>query len=202
VNFEQINNSYKQHRKIKVIDTPRRKATVYSFGLYYIAMSLFIGAPIPFPSLLDVSSEQVAFVNFLSLLITLVGSIIGIGFYVERRNNLKFEAQNTKMDRIDKKIDDKSDWLYKEMREMEARICNNMNKQLAEMEKVTEYKVQRAKDIEDERLKRIDEQHREHERRLDRMDSTGGSSTGYNDSMGSNRRQQPPSPRKRRGGAQ
>jgi hypothetical protein len=196
VNFESINNTYKKNRKIKVIDTPRRKATMYSFVLYYIAMSLFVGAPIPFPSLLDVSSEQVAFVNFLSLLITLVGSIIGIGFYIERRNNLKFDAQNSKMDRIDRKIDDKSDWLYKEMREMEGRICNNMNKQLGEMDKSTEYKVQRAKDVEDERFKRIDEGHREHERRLDRLDSTGGSTTSFSDSMGSNRQQQP---RKRRG---
>jgi hypothetical protein len=169
VNFEQV-TTYRKHR-IKVIDTPRRKATVYSFGLYYIAMSLMVGAPIPFPSLLDVSSEQIAFVNFLSLLITLVGSIIGIGFYIERRNNLKFDAQNGKMDRIDKKIDDKSDWLYKEMRGMEGRICNNFNEQMKQIENNTELKVQKAKDIEDERFRRVDEQHREHERRLDRMDN-------------------------------
>src|SRR5687768_12750175 len=135
-------------------------------------MSTLIGAPLPFPSLIDVSSEHVAFINFLSLLITLVGSIIGIGFYIERRNNLKFESQNHKMDRIDKKIDDKSDWLYKEMREMEGRLCSNFGTQIKELEKNTEYKVQRAKDIEDERLKRIDEGHREHERRLDRIDNT------------------------------
>src|SRR5687767_13385280 len=112
-------------------------------------MSLLVGAPLPFPSLIDVSSEHVAFINFLSLLITLVGSIIGIGFYIERRNNLKFDAQNNKMDRIDKKIDDKSDWLYKEMREMENRICNNLNNQIKDLEKNTEYKVNKAKDIVD-----------------------------------------------------
>ena len=57
-----------------------------------------VGAPLPFPSLIDVSSAHVAFINFLSLLVTLVGSIIGIGFYIERRNNLKFDQQNHKMD--------------------------------------------------------------------------------------------------------
>jgi hypothetical protein len=31
-------------------------------------------------------------------------------------------------------------------------------------------KVEKAKDIEDERLRRVDEGHREHERRLDRID--------------------------------
>jgi hypothetical protein len=128
------------------------------------------GAPLPFPSLIDVSSAHVAFVNFLSLLVTLVGSIIGIGFYIERRNNLKFDAQNNKMDRIDKKIDEKSDWIYREMREMENRLCKNFDTKIHDLEKNMDVKVEKAKDIEDERLKRVDEGHREHERRLDRID--------------------------------
>ncbi len=161
----------RKKNKVRVLDTQRRKATAFSFILYYPIISTLVGAPLPFPSLIDVSSEHVAFINFLSLLITLVGSIIGIGFYIERRNNLKFDAQNFKMDRIDKKIDDKSDWLYKEMREMENRICNNLNNQIKELEKNTDYKVNKAKDIVDERSHRIDEQHREHERRLDRLDN-------------------------------
>jgi hypothetical protein len=168
LNFE---NVITKRKTVKVLDTPRRKATALSFAIYYPIMSSLVGAPLPFPSLIDVSSEHIAFINFLSLLITLVGSIIGIGFYIERRNNLKFEAQNNKMDRIDKKIDDKSDWLYKEMREMENRICSNVNSQVKKMEENTEYKVSKAKDVEDERLKRIDEAHREHERRLDRLDN-------------------------------
>ena len=76
------------------------------------------------------------------------------------------------MDRIDKKIDDKSDWIYKEMREMEQRVCNNFNDKFNTIENNIEYKVSKAKDIEDERFKRIDEGHREHERRLDRIDQT------------------------------
>jgi hypothetical protein len=162
-------NSNKKHR-IKVIDTPRRKITVYSFGLYYFVMSSLVGAPLPFPSLIDVSSEHVAFINFLSLLVTLVGSIIGIGFYIERRNNLKFDQQNNKMDRIDRKIDDKSNWLHDQLRDMENRICRTFDEKIRQLEDNTEYKVQKAKDIEDERFKRIDESHREHERRLDTID--------------------------------
>lgn len=168
MNFERINIS-KEHR-ISVIDTPRRKITVYSFGLYYFVMSSLVGAPLPFPSLIDVSSEHVAFINFLSLLVTLVGSIIGIGFYIERRNNLKFDQQNNKMDRIDRKIDDKSNWLHDQLREMENRICRTFDEKIRQLEQNTEYKVQKAKDIEDERFKRIDESHREHERRLDTLD--------------------------------
>lgn len=162
----------KQSKHIKVIDTPRRKITVYSFALYYIVLSSIVGAPLPFPSLVDVSAEHVAFINFLSLLVTLVGSIIGIGFYIERRNNLKFDQQNAKMDRIDQKIDKKSDSLHTQLREMESRICRNFEEKLTQLERNTEYKVSKAKDVEDERFKRIDEQHREHERRLDRIDQT------------------------------
>jgi hypothetical protein len=74
------------------------------------------------------------------------------------------------MDRIDRKIDDKSDWLFNQLREMEGRICTRFDEKIVKLEENTEYKVNKAKDIEDERLKRIDEQHREHERRLDRID--------------------------------
>ena len=168
MNFEHIKKP--NRNKIRVIDTPRRKITAYSFVLYYPLMSILAGAPIPFPSLIDVSSTHVAFINFLSLLVTLVGSIIGIGFYIERRNNLKFDAQNNKMDRIDKKIDDKADWLYREMREMESRVCKNLHDQIANMKTKTELQVERADEVESERFKRIDEGHREHERRLDRID--------------------------------
>jgi hypothetical protein len=161
---------YNKPNRVKVLDTPRRKIVAYSFIIYYPIISVLVGAPLPFPSLIDVSSAHVAFINFLSLLITLVGSIIGIGFYIERRNNLKFDAQNFKMDRIDKKIDDKGDWLFNQMREMENRICSRFDEKINKIEEGMEYKVQKAKDIEDERFRRIDEQHREHERRLDTID--------------------------------
>jgi hypothetical protein len=163
---------YNKPNRVKVLDTPRRKIVAYSFIIYYPIISVLVGAPLPFPSLIDVSSAHVAFINFLSLLITLVGSIIGIGFYIERRNNLKFDAQNFKMDRIDRKIDDKGDWLFNQMREMENRICSRFDEKINKIEEGTEYKVQKAKDIEDERFRRIDEQHREHERRLDTIDRT------------------------------
>jgi len=171
-----VEEEEEQHKKpnpiVRVLDTRQRKATAFGFLLYYPLVSLLVGGPIPFPSLIDVSSAHVAFINFLSLLVTLVGSIIGIGFYVERRNNLKFDAQNHKMDHIDKKIDQKGDWLYKEMREMEQRLCSNINDKFKTLERDTEYKVSKARDIEDERFRRIDEAHREHERRLDRIDNT------------------------------
>lgn len=157
-------------KQVNVLDTPRRKIVAYSFALYYPLLSLLVGAPLPFPSLIDISAEHVAFINFLSLLITLVGSIVGIGFYVERRNNVKFEQQNAKMDRIDQKIDKKSDSLHTSLREMENRIHNHFNDKLEELSRNTQYKIDKAKEVEDERLKRIDEKHREHERRIDTLD--------------------------------
>ena len=110
-NIKKDNNNNNDNKKprIGVLDTPRRKMTAYGFVLYFPIMSSIVGAPLPFPSLIDVSSAHVAFINFLSLLVTLVGSIIGIGFYIERRNNLKFDQQNNKMDRIDQQIDSKGD---------------------------------------------------------------------------------------------
>lgn len=54
---------------------------------------------------------------------------------------------------------------------MESRICQNFDHKLRELEKNTELKVEKAKDLEDERFRRIDEGHREHERRLDRIDN-------------------------------
>jgi hypothetical protein len=74
------------------------------------------------------------------------------------------------MDRIDNKIDNKTEWLHNELRDMESRICKTFDEKINNMDKNTEYKVSKAKDIEDERFRRIDEQHREHERRLDSID--------------------------------
>lgn len=86
------------------------------------------------------------------------------------------------MDRIDRKIDEKGDWLYNEMRQMETRICRTFDDKIKNLESSAEYKLQKAKDVEDERLRRIDEQHREHERRLDRIDQR----TSYRDYRGEN----------------
>ena len=118
-----------------------------------------VGAPIPVPSLFEISAQTMAFVNLLSLLVTLVGSIAGVGFYLERRTNTKFE-------RIEKHVSG----LKIELKEIELRIQNTFHKEFNEMEKTTEYKVQKAKEIQDEKFRRIDEAHREHERRIDVID--------------------------------
>jgi hypothetical protein len=133
-------------------------------------MSALVGAPIPVPSLLDISEQTMAIVNLVSLLLTLVGSISGIGFYLERRTNMKFENQTVKMNEISKKIDDNINGLKVDLREMDLRMERSLHEKIDEMEKTTEYKVQKAKEIEDEKFKRIDEAHREHERRLDTID--------------------------------
>ena len=95
----------------------------------------------------------------MSLLLTLVGSIAGIGFYLERRTNSKF-------DRIEKHISG----LKIELKEIELSIQKSFHEKFDEMEKTSEYKVQKAKEVEDEKFKRMDEAHREHERRLDTID--------------------------------
>jgi hypothetical protein len=74
------------------------------------------------------------------------------------------------MDRIDKKIDEKGDWIYNELRAMESRICTTFDNKIHTLEKSMDVKVDKAKDIVDERFKRIDEKDREHERRLDTLD--------------------------------
>jgi hypothetical protein len=133
-------------------------------------MSVLVGAPIPVPSLFDLSAQTMAFVNLLSLLITLLGSISGIGFYLERRTNMKFENQSKKMDDVEKKISENLQWLRMELKEIELRMEKSFHTKLDEMEKSTDLRVEKAKEIEDEKFKRIDEGHREHERRLDVID--------------------------------
>ena len=122
-------------------------------------MSVLVGAPLPVKPIFEISTQTIALVNLMSLLLTLVGSIAGIGFYLERRTNSKF-------DRIEKHISG----LKIELKEIEIRMQNTFHKKFDEMEKTTEYKVQKAKEVEDEKFKRMDEAHREHERRLDTID--------------------------------
>lgn len=122
-----------------------------------------VGAPIPFPSVLEVTPAQIAIFNFISLLITIIGSIIGVGFYLERRNNLKVEKQNKEIEKIEEQIDESAiairqeiKELHMEMKEMEARICSLLADKALEVSRHSALEVKAAKEIADTRFKNIE----------------------------------------------
>lgn len=130
-----------------------------------------VGAPLPFPSLVAPSQEQIAIINFTSTLITLVGTIIGVGFYLERRNNLKLEAQNKKIDTVEEKIDEgviatneNIKAVHQDMRDMERRICDSNDVKFHSLEKSIEERGIAAKSLEDERINNLSERIRMLER--------------------------------------
>lgn len=162
----------------EVLDEPKKRFTAYSFIVYFPLISILVGAPIPLPySLFTVSSEQIAFLNSISLLITITGSIIGIGFYLERRQNLKLDKQNDKMDKIDKEIEqavivtgEHIKDARNDMREIERRLCALITSTVNTIERNIEDKVVAAKALEDERIRNI-------HNRLNRLE--GGGREGF-----------------------
>ena len=147
----------------KVLDEPRKKIIAYSFIVFFPFLSLLVGAPIPFPSVLEVTPAQIAIFNFISLLITIIGSIIGVGFYLERRNNLKVEKQNKEIEKIEESIDESAiairqeiKELHMEVKEMETRICASISDKSLEVSKHAALEVKAAKDVADTRFKNIE----------------------------------------------
>jgi hypothetical protein len=147
----------------QVLDERPKRITALSFILYFPFISVLVGAPIPFPSLLEVTSEQIAIFNFISLLITIIGSIIGVGFYLERRSNLKLEKQNTEIEKIDDSIGEATiavrqeiKELHMEMKEMETRICSLLADKSLEVSKHAALEVATAKEVADTRFRNIE----------------------------------------------
>jgi hypothetical protein len=141
----------------RFLDTPAKRSIMYSFVLFYPLMSLLAGAPLPFPSLFDVSAEQIALLNFGSLLVTLVGSIIGVGFYLEKRQNNKIERLENQVDEgvIALKLNIKE--LYHEMKEMKRAINEDIIDKLLGQDKSTDLKVSKAKELADQKIEHMED---------------------------------------------
>jgi len=154
----------------KFIDNAAKKRIMFSFIIYFPIISLAFGTPIPLPSIFEPSQGQVGLLNGINLSISIIGSIIGVGFYLRKKSQDELNVQNKKIDKLDEKIDEKSEWLYKEMKGMETRICNSMEKRAVGIERATDDKVKSAKDLEDERIRSI-------HNRLNRVE--GGGKEGY-----------------------
>ncbi len=139
--------------------------------MYFPIVSLIAGAPLPLPSIFEPTQGQIAILNGVNLSISIIGAIIGVGFYL--RNKSKKELEKLEEQIEEKAIAHHQELveLKKEMHEMEVRICNNMTDKIVSIEKNIELKVQRAKDVEDERFKRMDEKHNDHDKRMDRMEN-------------------------------
>lgn len=152
------------------IDTPSKKRVIFSFIIYYPLISLLAGAPIPFPSITSPTPEQIAILNFTSLLITLVGTIIGVGFYLEKR-------QNSKIDKLEEQIDEsilavKEDLkeLYNEMKEMEKRICDSVASKMISQDANTDLKVSKAKELADQKIQTMENTQRDMRKDIQQME--------------------------------
>lgn len=134
------------------IDTPSKKRIIFSFIAYFPIISLLAGAPIPLPSLFEPTQGQIAMLNGINLSISIIGAIIGVGFYLRKKSKDELDAQNKKIDKLEDMINEKSDWLYNEMKGMETRICNGLDYKAKNIENIIEAKTKSAKDLEDERV--------------------------------------------------
>lgn len=163
MNYQQYNNKLRITTTLtkKVLDKPAKKRIMFSFIIYYPLISLLAGAPIPFPSIFNPSSEQIALLNFVSLLITLVGSIIGVGFYLEKRQNEKIRRIEEQIDEAVIATNEQFKATRMDMKEMERRLCETMISKNLDMEKATDLKVSKAKELADQKIQTIEDTQRD-----------------------------------------
>lgn len=129
-------------------------------------MSVISGTPLPlpFPSIFEPTQGQIGLLNGINLSITIIGSLIGVAFFLERRQNLKFEKQEKKIDSLEDKLDEavlatgeQFKMTRQELREMELRLCQTHSASNNRLEKTIEDKVLAAKSLEDERITNINQ---------------------------------------------
>src|SRR5215217_2595357 len=87
----------------KIFNTKQRRLTLYTFIIYYMALFQFV-----------------------SLIVTISGGFVTIGFALKNDAKNQFKEQNEKISKVDAKIDAKAEEIKDEMHDMERRICDNV----------------------------------------------------------------------------
>ena len=177
-----------------VLYTRKRKTTALSFTLYYPLQSVLVAAPAPIPfPVLQVSQETIALFNFISLLITIAGGFTGFAFWVQRQSTKRFDAQDSKIDKLeekqdksfvklDTKIEDKASWLYDKIKESKNAIQHAVSMAKEEFNKKNEESIKYAREIVDEKFRSIEWISQDHKERISNLENKY-----FNDAMGSSR---------------
>ena len=177
-----------------VLYTRKRKATALSFTLYYPIQSVLVAAPAPIPfPVLQVTPEMIALFNFISLLITIAGGFTGFAFWVQRQSTKRFDAQDSKIDKLeekqdksfvklDTKIEDKATWLYDEIKESKNAIQHAVSLAKEEFNEKNDENVKVSKELVDEKFRNVDRIHQEHKERISNLENRY-----FNDALGSSR---------------
>jgi hypothetical protein len=161
---------------LKFIDTPAKKKLLLSIFLYIPIVSVIGGAPIPFPSLYSPTQEQIAVLNFSSLLITLIGSIVAVGFYLEKRQNKKMEDIENNIEESAIATNEHIKEFRTEIKDMVHRMGDSAFNKVSELDKHIIERVVAAKLLEDERISQIYERLRRLENNNNRNNTTNRNS--------------------------
>jgi len=136
----------------RIFNTRQRRLTLYMFIIYYMAffsISAVDASPFDF---LNLTAESMAVFQFVSLIVTISGGFVTIGFALKNDAKNQFKEQNEKISKVDAKIDTKAEEIKDEMHDMERRICDNVALKTGYLAEAIEEKVQAAKLLEDERV--------------------------------------------------
>jgi large-conductance mechanosensitive channel len=167
---------------LRFIDTKKKRNLLAALFIYIPIVSVIGGAPIPFPSLYSPTQEQIAVLNFSSLIITVIGSIVAVGFYLEKRQNKKMEDIENNIEESAMATNEHIKEFRTEIKDMVHRMGDSAFSKVSELDKHIIERVVAAKLLEDERISQIYERLRRLENNNNNNKSS--SSTNRNSRMG------------------
>lgn len=143
-----------------LFNSRKKKATWVGFLSYYPLMQVFAGVPAQTEfSIFDLTPQAFAIFQFVSLLVTILASMIGIGFTLHNSSKNDKKELNEKWEKritgIEERMDDKTEEIMDEIHAVERRIGKNADQRFMNLTKSLEEKVIAAKVLEDERIDNI-----------------------------------------------
>ena len=134
---------------VGVFNSKKKKGTMGSIFASYPILFVLASSPSPSPfAFIDMSSQAFAMFQFLSLLITMFGGMIGIGFALHNNSRTQAKEQNDKIDR-------NTTELKNEIQSIKKDLCTSLTERTKVLADSIEEKVISAKNLEDERIEHI-----------------------------------------------
>jgi hypothetical protein len=152
----------------------RRTLIILSLFAINPISSIMFGTPMPFPfpAIPEPSPGTVAIMNIASLCTTLLGGIVGVTFWLDRRNK-------NELTKLDTKIDKNTTELKNSISAVGENLCKLISDKNDALLENTDLKLNKFKEIADERFKNMNERFVYHKERIDRMDTNHRDYSNY-----------------------
>jgi len=175
VEYQKIKDEKITYQK-SLVNTKRKKLVSSLIAAYYPIATLTVGNPIPNPmAFIQLSPEVMTLFSIISTCMTISAGFIGVGFYVEKRNNNKLFAQaelhRHEIQRMNDKIDEKTRDILLHIKDLKESLFDALSDKAKTLEDKTIKEVETARNIVDQKFMTLEEKIKYLKERTDRLES-------------------------------